>query len=264
LESLTGAAPESAKRILSFSLYDAEGNKVASDEQPIVIQPLVTPRYKQRVTVRNPHLWQGKADPYLYRAVIELKDGGTVTDRVTQSIGLRSYRVDPENGFFLNDKYMKLQGVCLHQGMENKGWAVTAEDEQRDIDLITEMGANAIRSVHYQHSDYFYELCDKAGILVWAEIPLVNDVGIHGTDPGLAFAQTTSEQIRDLIRQNINHASIFTWGLFNEVKPGGKDPHRDVHDFHMLARGEDPTRPTIVAASHNWWPQLNRITDWAG
>lgn len=264
LESLSKAIPGSAKRTLSFTLFDAEGNKVVSDEQPIVIQPRVTPMFKQRVTIRRPRLWQGQADPYLYRAVIELKNGDIVTDRVTQSVGLRSYRIDPDKGFFLNGKYLKLHGVCLHQGMEDKGWAVTVEDEQRDVDLIAEMGANAIRSVHYQHSDSFYEICDKAGILVWAEIPVVNDLNIHGTDPGLAFVQTTSEQLRDLIRQNINHASIFTWGLFNEVKPVGKDPHRDIRDLNILAHGEDPTRPTVVAASHNWWPELNRITDWVG
>ena len=264
LEAITDAAPNSAKRTLSFTLFDAEGNIVVSDERPVVIQRLVTPMYTQRVTVRRPHLWQGRADPYLYRAVIELKNEGTVTDRVTQSVGLRHFRVDPEKGFFLNDQYLKLQGVCLHQGQDHKGWAVTPEDEQRDVDLIAEMGGNAIRAVHYQHSDNFYAICDKAGILVWAELPVVNQVGLPGTDPGLSFAQTTTEQLRDLIRQNINHASIFTWCLFNEVQPGGKDPHRDIRDLNMQAHGEDPTRPTIVAASHNWWPELNRISDWVG
>lgn len=264
LEGITDAAPNSARRTLSITLFDARGNTVVSDERPIVIQPLVTPAYKQRITVRHPHLWQGQADPYLYRAVIELKNGDIVTDRVTQSVGIRSYRVDPDKGFYLNGKYLKLHGVCLHQGQENKGWAVTPEDEQKDIDLLTEMGANAIRAVHYQHSDNFYSICDSAGILVWAELPVINQVGIPGTDPGLSFAQTTSEQLRDLIRQNINHPSIFTWCLFNEVQPGGKDPHRDIQDLNILAHGEDPTRPTIVAASHNWWPELNRITDWVG
>ncbi|CAL1519452.1 glycoside hydrolase family 2 TIM barrel-domain containing protein [Chitinophaga sp. MM2321] len=264
LEAITDAAPNSAKRTLSFTLFDAEGNIVVSDERPIVIQRLVTPMYTQHVTVRRPHLWQGQSDPYLYRAVIELKNEGTVTDCVTQSVGLRNFRVDPEKGFFLNDQYLKLQGVCLHQGQDHKGWAVTAEDEQQDVDLIAEMGGNAIRAVHYQHSDNFYTICDKAGILVWAELPVVNQVSLPGTDPGLSFAQTTTEQLRDLIRQNINHASIFTWCLFNEVQPGGKDPHRDIRDLNMQAHGEDPTRPTIVAASHNWWPELNRISDWVG
>lgn len=264
LEAITDIAPNSSNRTLCFTLLDAKGNIVAQNNQSIVIQRLVTPTFYQRITVKHPHLWQGREDPYLYQAVIELKNGNIVTDRITQLVGLRSYKVDPEKGFFLNGKYLKLHGVCIHQGREHKGWAVSAADVQQDVDLITEMGANAIRSAHYQHSESFYDICDKVGVLVWAEIPVVNFVGIPSTDPGLAFVQTTSEQLRDLIRQNINHPSIFTWSIFNEVQPGSKDPHRDIRDLNILAHGEDPTRPTIMAASNNWWPQLNRITDWVG
>lgn len=252
-------APNSAKRSLSFSLLDADGGVVASDEREIHIQPLETPSYGQRVVVKNPRLWQGRADPYLYRAVIELKKDGVVTDRVTQPVGLRSFRIDPEKGFFLNDKPLKVLGVCRHQDREGKGWAISPEDEKEDLDLITGMGANAIRCAHYQHSENFYRLCDEAGVLVWAELPNVDQIGADGK-----FAATNRAQLLDLIRQNINHPSIFTWCLFNEVRPTSPDPHALIADLHRLARAEDPTRPTIGAASHNWWPEMNRITDWLG
>jgi len=252
-------ASNSAKRTLVFSLKDADGKVVARDEREIYVQPHVSPDYAQRVVVKTPHLWQGRADPYLYTAVVELKNDGVTADRITQPVGLRAYTVDSDKGFFLNGKRLKVYGVCMHQDRRDKGWAVSPEDEAEDIAITTDMGANAIRAAHYQHSENFYALCDKAGILVWAEIPVVDSVG---KDP--AFGTTTRGQLVDLIRQNRNHPSIFAWCLFNEVRPSSPDPHGVIRDLHLAAHAEDPGRPTIGAASHNWWPEMNRITDWLG
>ena len=220
-----------------------------------------TAPYFLHVTVPNPHLWNGRKDPYLYKAVIELRNTNDVVDSVTQPLGLRFYSVDPDKGFYLNGQAYHLHGVNKHQDREGKGWAVTEADLDEDVALIKELGCTVVRCAHYQHSDYFYSLCDQAGILVWAEIPQVNET--HGTPE---FEETSRNQLVDLIRQNVNHPSIFAWSLFNELWPAATnaDPHRELQDLKITANGEDPTRPTICATSNNGMPQMNKIPDLLG
>jgi beta-galactosidase len=241
-----GKAP--AQRTLTVKLCDAEGRVVAREAREFHIEPGITPPYRLQLKVKKPRLWRGRDDPYLYQAVAELTHKNEVLDAVEQRLGLRSFHVDPDKGFFLNGKPYPIRGVCRHQDVWNKGWALTRADHERDLALILEMGANAVRCAHYQHSDEFYSLCDEAGVLVWAEIPLVLFV-----TPGPAFAETTRGQLIDLIRQNVNHSSIFVWGLFNELQPMTADTHRLLQDLQIVAHGEDPTRPTIGAQDSNVW-----------
>jgi beta-galactosidase len=245
---------------LVASVFDAAGNLTASTEQDIRPISRKTAPYFLHLAVPNPHLWNGRKDPYLYKAVIELRSTGDVVDSVTQPLGLRFYSVDPDKGFFLNGQPYHLHGVNKHQDREGKGWAVSEADQNEDIALIKEMGCTVVRCAHYQHSDYFYSLCDQAGILVWAEIPQVNE--INGTQE---FEETSRNQLVDLIRQNVNHPSIFAWSLFNELWPDRpSDPERELQDLKITANGEDPTRPTIAATSNNGMPQMNKIPDWLG
>ncbi len=240
-------------------LFDAQGRVVASNQQSVALAAEVTAPYWLRLTVPRPHLWNGRLDPYLYRAVVELRSTNEVVDSVEQKIGLRYYRIDPTNGFFLNGKPYPLHGVNKHQDRYNKGWAVSEADLDEDISLIKEIGATVVRCAHYQHSDYFYSLCDQAGILVWAEIPQVNE--IRDTPQ---FEETSRNQLEDLIRQNVNHPSIFVWSLFNEIRNGRPDPHRELQNLNIVAHGEDPTRPTIAATCISDLPEMNKITDQLG
>jgi beta-galactosidase len=181
-------------------------------------------------------------------------------DSVGQQIGLRYYSVDPDKGFFLNGQPYNLHGVDKHQDRFNKGWAVSEADLDEDISLIKEMGCTVIRCAHYQHSDYFYSLCDKAGILVWAEIPQVN---VISNLP--AFEDCSRGQLQDLIRQNINHPAIFVWSLCNEIRPPiSDDTLRELRDLNSVAHSEDPTRPTIEATLTATSPALNKIPDLLG
>jgi beta-galactosidase len=248
------------KLTLAAIIFDASGKRVAGVEQPVMVTPDLTAPYWLRIVVPHPHLWGGRKDPYLHKAVVELRaQDGAVCDVVEQPLGLRYYRVDPERGFFLNGKPYHLHGVNRHQDRPDKGWAISQEDQQEDIHLIKELGCTVLRCAHYQHSDYFYSLCDTAGILVWAELPQVNEIG---TTP--EFAETSRNQLLDLIRQNINHPSIFVWSLFNELWPGRPDPHRELQDLKIVANGEDPTRPTIAATATEQLSQMNKIPDWLG
>jgi beta-galactosidase len=257
------AVRQDRKQPLTFaaSVFDAGGNCVASNETGITISAAtnMTSPYGLRVVVPKPHLWNGRPDPYLYRAVVELRATNEVVDAVEQPLGLRSFQVDTNRGFLLNGKPYPVYGVCRHQDRPGKGWALTEADQDEDLALIKEIGATAVRCAHYQHSEYFYSLCDKAGLLVWAELPQVNI--IRNTPE---FENASRDQLLDLIRQNINHPSIFAWCLFNEIGPGSDDPHRNLQNLNIVANGEDATRPTIAATRTVGFPQMNKIPDWLG
>jgi beta-galactosidase len=258
---ISNGTKKNQSQTLIATVLDANGDSVARSEQKITLAPGMTAPYWLRVTVPQPHLWNGRKDPYLYKAVVELRSTNSLVDSVEQPLGLRFYSVDPDKGFFLNGEPYHLHGVDKHQDRFNKGWAVSEADLDEDISLIKEMGCTAIRCAHYQHSDYFYSLCDKAGILVWAEIPQVNE--IQDTPQ---FEETSRNQLLDLIRQNVNHPSIFVWSLFNEIRgsKGSDDPHRELQDLKIVANGEDPTRPTIAATCVSILPQMNKIPDLLG
>jgi beta-galactosidase len=248
-----------AKLTLVARVVDAGGQSVAETRQDLAATKNTVAPYFLRVTVPQPHLWNGRLDPYLYSAVIELRSGEAVVDSVVEPLGLRYYSVDPDKGFFLNGRPYHLHGVDKHQDWYGKGWAVSESDLDQDIALLKEIGATVVRCAHYQHPDYFYTLCDRAGILVWAEIPQVNEVR---ETP--AFENASRSQLLDLIRQNVNHPSIFAWSLFNEIRGDTDDPHRLLENLNAVAHGEDPTRPTIAATCVEDYPQMNRIPDLLG
>jgi beta-galactosidase len=257
---ISNGTKRNEKLTLTATVLDASGKRIATADRQVSIFPSVTAPFLLRVEVHQPHLWNGRADPYLYKAVVELRsEGGSIIDAVEEPLGLRYYKVDPEQGFFLNGKPYHLHGVNRHQDRPDKGWAISEADMKEDLELIKELGCTVVRCAHYQHSDFFYGLCDTAGILVWAELPQVNEI-----DPTSQFEETSRNQLLDLIRQNVNHSSIFVWSLFNELWPGRPDPHRELENLNIVAHGEDPTRPTIAATATEQLPQMNKIPDLLG
>ena len=211
--------------------------------------------------IDQPHLWNGRQDPFLYQAEVTLSRNGQMVDRVTQPLGLRFYRIDPDKGFFLNGKHLPLQGVCRHQDRSEVGNALRPQHHEEDAALMLEMGVNAVRLAHYPQATYFYDLMDKNGIIVWAEIPFVGPGGYN--DKGFvdlpAFRANGKEQLKELIRQHYNHPSICVWGLFNELTELGDNPVEYIKELNVLAHQEDPTRLTTSAS--NQMGDLNFITD---
>ena len=211
--------------------------------------------------IDQPHLWNGRQDPFLYQAEVTLFRNRQMVDRVTQPLGLRFYRIDPDKGFFLNGKHLPLQGVCRHQDRSEVGNALRPQHHEEDVALMLEMGVNAVRLAHYPQATYFYDLMDKNGIIVWAEIPFVGPGGYN--DKGFvdlpAFRANGKEQLKELIRQHYNHLSICVWGLFNELTELGDNPVEYIKELNVLAHQEDTTRPTTSAS--NQMGDLNFITD---
>ena len=189
--------------------------------------------------IENVHLWNGVADPYLYSVTASLPDG----DAVAVNFGCRKIAFKPDTGFWLNGRNVRLVGAARHQDRAGLGNALTAAEHEEDIQLLRDMGANTVRLAHYQHAQYFYDLCDKYGLVAWAEIPYITE---HMPE---ATANTLS-QMEELVTQNYNHPSIICWGLSNEitVTTGVTENltanHRLLNDLcHRL----DATRPTTMA-----------------
>lgn len=191
------------------------------------------------LTLEQVHLWDGIRDPYLYTVQAKLDSG----DEISARFGCRSIRFDPQEGFFLNGRSYPLRGVSRHQDRAGAGNALTPDMHREDMEIIKEIGANTIRLAHYQHSQYFYDLCDEAGMIVWAEIPYIT---LH-MDNGV---ENTLSQMRELVIQNYNHPSIVCWGLSNEITASGGvteallENHRQLND---LCHSLDQTRPTTMA-----------------
>ncbi len=196
------------------------------------------------IELKNVHLWNGVKDPYLYTARATLIVDGEEIDTVSTRFGCREYKIDPEKGFILNGREYPLRGVSRHQDRPDIGNALLPEHHKEDIELILEMGANTIRLAHYQHSQVFYDLCDEAGLAIWAEIPYISRHMANGYD-------NTVSQMKELVAQNYNHPSIVVWGLSNEITiAGASDPHliKNHRDLNDICHKMDKTRPTTIAS----------------
>src|SRR5262249_3468497 len=211
--------------------------------------------------IASPHLWDGVRDPYLYALDVEVTSGGRVVDALTEPLGLRSFDFDAAAGFSLNGAPLNLHGVNRHHDRQGNGAARSARDQDEDMALIREVGANAVRLAHYQHSQYFYDLCDKYGLVVWAEIPVVNSAG---TGP---FVDNAKQQLSELIRQSGNHPSIVTWSVANELQHDKSDAGAIVPLVTALnarAHEEDPSRPSSLATFYGADDASVGITDLVG
>ncbi|MBQ6863534.1 MAG: glycoside hydrolase family 2 protein [Clostridia bacterium] len=196
-----------------------------------------------QLKIENVHLWHGTIDPYLYTMKATLLDGDKEVDCISTRFGCRSFKVDPQKGFILNGKEYPLRGVSRHQDRPGIGNALLPEHHREDMELIKEVGANTIRLAHYQHSQVFYDLCDEYGMVIWAEIPYISKHMPNGYD-------NTKSQMKELVAQNYNHASICFWGLSNEISIGGAADESLIKNHKMLndlCHDMDKTRLTTVA-----------------
>ena len=214
------------------------------------------------LNIQNPIRWHGRKNPYLYTAVATLTVNGEVKDEITNRFGIRTFSVDPKKGFFLNGEHYPLHGVSRHQDFKALGNAISTKNHDEDMDMICELGANTIRLAHYQHDQYFYDLCDERGMVVWAEIPYISEHMPGGRE-------NTISQMRELIVQNYNHPSIVVWGVSNEITISTKDKKDMLDNHHVLndlCHKMDPTRLTTLACYAMCGP-FNRsahITDLVG
>ena len=234
IETMVTDAKDGQK--IRYTIKEADGTVVGSETK-------AADEAECTMTIAGVHRWNGRKDPYLYTAEAELLDGDEVIDTVSARFGCREFFIDPEKGFFLNGESYPLHGVSRHQDRWGVGNALLPEHHEEDIDLIMELGATTIRLAHYQHDQYFYDLCDEKGLVIWAEIPYISSHMPTGRE-------NTISQMKELVLQNYNHASIVVWGLSNEITMGG-DSDEDLRENHVILNDMvhemDHTRLTTMA-----------------
>lgn len=227
-----------------IGLHDAEGRVVVAAENWVRLASGATNEATAELALSKPHLWNGIADPYRYKVVATLFDTrGRARDRVELPLGIRSIEVTADKGLVLNGRPYRLHGVnYFHAQRPGRGTAVTDEEVSEDMRIIADMGATAVRFVHYQHPQRAYDEADRLGLLVWTEIPLNGAI-----DPGEAFERNVVRQMRELIAQNAHHPSVAVWGLGNEVYETSEDVLRVLRVAQATARAADSSRPTTYA-----------------
>ena len=219
-----------------YSIEDGYGNEVAS---------AVRGSADTEVTIYVPdaQLWS-MDEPNLYTVTAKLQRNNEAVDEIYTNVGVRSFKVTPNEGFSINGVPTPLRGVSRHQDRVYEGNALTTEEHYEDAMLIKELGANTIRLAHYQHSQDFYDACDEIGFAVWAEIPFISVF-----KKGEGAHTHVMEEMKELIIQNYNHPSIMFWGISNEILIGGisEELVATHHDLEKLCKELDPTRLTTIA-----------------
>lgn len=224
---------------LENAIYDTEGKLVKKHVRSLELTPQGMQSYTASFQLKRPHLWQGRKDPYLYKVVSRLKQEGRVIDEVVQPLGIRKYEIVAGKGFFLNGEKYPMYGVTRHQDWWGKGSALTNQEHDADLAMIMDIGATTIRLAHYQQAEYMYAKCDSLGLIVWAEIPFVNRVTGQEWD-------NAHQQMRELVRQNFNHPSIYIWGIHNEVYHPHGYTAALTRSLHDVCKTDDPDRYTAA------------------
>ena len=239
---------------VAYALRDAQGRTVCTAEG--------APDERVTLTVPAPQLWDGVGRTPLYTVAAALLERGEPADCAEVRTGFRRVEVDSGRGLLLNGRPYPLHGVAKHQDRAGVYCAVTDENVREDFALIREMGANAVRLSHYQHPQAAYDCCDEAGLLCWAEIPMLK------MTESPALMKNTEQQLTELILQNIHHPAVFCWGIQNEIAMFRDAPfmHENCRKLHALVKSLDPDR---CSAAANLYPlkarsKLNEITDLVG
>ncbi|MFY0654572.1 MAG: hypothetical protein JXQ96_21230 [Cyclobacteriaceae bacterium] len=252
LTKLSNRSGEKVSIEYETTILDASGTVVDNKTSTHVL--LKDAEVWHNYTLQYPHLWHGKKDPYLYQVRIDIKQGGQIIDSKTEPLGLRYFRIDANEGFFLNGEAMDLRGVSRHQDRKDKASAISDADHLQDMDLMLEMGINALRLAHYQHAEKIYDMTDSSGVIVWAEIPWVGLPGgflggSNGYENTDVFHSNAKQQLFELIRQNYNHPSIVMWSIFNEIQnPEGAQPTELIKQLNQIVKSEDPSRLSVGAS----------------
>lgn len=243
---------------------DAKVSLKVLDQKGETVQSMKVEHENKHLTMEilNPILWNGKDNPYLYTLKAALEDDTHIYDEVTMTFGFRSCEMSSEEGFFLNGRPLRINGVAKHQDFEGYGNALTMSQIRKDFELIREIGANALRLSHYQHDQSVYDRCDEEGYVVWAEIPMMSMPNSE------SVLKNASDQLKELIYQNCHHPSICFWGIQNEIAMGGEsmDMYRSVD---VLNDRVHELLPQGISASANMYhvknsSPLNFITDMTG
>ena len=233
-------------------VYQASRFRIPSQGKGVLTIPIVMER---------PTLWNGTENPYMYNVQVKLSEDTLTLDSLAVPLGLRYFSVDPISGFSLNGQPYPLHGAVYYEDRATVGPALTSYQVQEDVDLMTEMGVNAVRAADYPHSPDFYTDCDRRGLVVWTDLPFVGPAYL--TDRGYintpSFQENGRQQLREMIAQRYNNPSVLLWGIFSKLNARGDDPTAYVQELNSLAMEQDDSRLTVATSNQDG--NINFITD---
>ncbi|MBG0860772.1 MAG: DUF4982 domain-containing protein [Bacteroidales bacterium] len=219
-------------------------------ESPVagaVITAMDNHRFRLDLTVKNPVLWDIE-NPELYTAVVTVSLGSTIVDRYATNFGFRTLNFTPRDGFYLNGKRVEIKGVCNHHDLGALGAAFNTRAAERQLEILKEMGCNAIRTSHNPPAPELLDLCDKMGFLVEDEAFDTWKTPKKRNDYNKLFYAWHEEDLRAMVRRDRNHPSVFIWSTGNEV--GDQNNPALSESLRAVIKSEDNTRPVTVGC--NW------------
>ena len=242
---VTGVVGNHAQVKLETEIYQKSGKKVGnvSSKQPMQGKMV----FEQKISIRNPLLWSLET-PDLYKAVTKVYVDNVLKDEYVTKFGCRSIRYDANRGFFLNDKPVKLQGVCMHHDLGPLGAAVNYRATERQMEIMKEMGVNAIRTSHNPPSPELLQICDSMGLLVQVEAFDEWKYGKNANGYSVYFEKWAEKDLQNMVRRDRNHPSVIMWSIGNEIREQnrGEEGRKIARFLAEICREEDPTRPVTA------------------
>ncbi|MBQ2210816.1 MAG: beta-galactosidase [Prevotella sp.] len=237
---------------LRITIVDKDGKVVAETND-------------DKVKLKNPILWNGRKNPYLYKVRVELLQNGKVIDCVAEQTGVRYFSLDAEKGFFLNGQHLDLHGVCRHEEGYRTGGLYNEAAMRQDADIISELGCTGVRFVHYPHSKYDVQQYDERGIVVWQELNLAGPGGYNS--PGYMknpqLEANVMQNLIEMVKQHYNSPAICFWSLCNELSFKYDEPATFLRRLHEKAKELDSQRLTTLAICYDQ-DKFQGITDCIG
>jgi beta-galactosidase len=260
-----------ANTALTISLIGPDGRTAATQNVPAqTIAKGGTAQFNSDINLTKPALWDIDS-PQLYRAIVQVKSGGTITDDEQQQFGVREFHFDADTGFWLNGRNFKLKGAALHIDGGAVGIAVPTAVYEHRLLALRALGVNAIRTAHNPQSPEFLDLCDRLGFLVMDEMFDAWTVGKNPYDYHLFFQQWSLRDTRDAVRRDRNHPSIILYSAGNEIHdtPHEELAHKILSSLVTVFHENDPTRPVTQAlfrpnVSHDYDNGLADLLDVVG
>lgn len=230
---------------LITEIFDANGKKIASTKSE------GNKAFEQKLKVNKPSLWSPET-PVLYTAVSKIFVGKIQKDEYKTTFGFRTIKFDKDKGFFLNGKYTKFKGVCLHHDLGSIGAAVNFRATERQLVMMKEMGVNAIRTSHNPPSLELLKICDSIGLMVQVEAFDEWKNGKNANGYGEFFDAWAEKDLTAMIKRDRNHPSVVIWSIGNEIREQGmEDGYKIARFLTKISHDLDPTRP-VSAGFNNW------------
>ncbi len=244
---------------LKTQIKDAAGTVVAEHSSEIDVNTESTAPIQ--IAVENPKLWDIKK-PVLYKAVSTVSVDGHVTDEYNTDFGIRTIEFDRENGFLLNGNSVELNGVCMHHDQGPLGAAINYRAKQRQMQIMQDMGVNALRTSHNPPSPEILKVCDELGIVVIVEAFDEWKMGKVENGYNKYFDEWHETDLRDMIKRDRNHPSVIMWSIGNEIlEQSKKDGWKLAKHLNDICHDEDNTRPTTVGFNYFPAPFVNKLAD---